>query len=94
MSRIGKLPVTAPAGVDVKVASGLITVKGPKGELQLVVTDDVNVKMDGRDVQVEPRDPENAKSRAMWGTTRAWFWASPRALRRIWNFRAWATAPR
>jgi large subunit ribosomal protein L6 len=71
MSRIGKLPVTAPAGVDIKVATGVVTVKGPKGELKLAVTDDVTVKMEGADIQVSPRDPENAKSRAMWGTTRA-----------------------
>ena len=39
MSRIGKLPVTVPAGVEVKVSdSNLVTVKGPKGELQEQIT--------------------------------------------------------
>ena len=33
MSRIGKSPVTIPSGVDVKVDSNVVTVKGPKGEL-------------------------------------------------------------
>jgi large subunit ribosomal protein L6 len=71
MSRIGKLSVDAPAGVDLKLAEGTITVKGPKGELQLILTEDVVVKVDGRQLSVEPRDVEDRKSRAMWGTTRA-----------------------
>ena len=33
MSRIGKMPIAVPAGVDVKIADNLVTVKGPKGEL-------------------------------------------------------------
>ena len=34
MSRIGKMPITVPAGVTVTVENNLVTVKGPKGELQ------------------------------------------------------------
>jgi len=71
MSRIGKLSVDAPAGVDLKLADGTITVKGPKGELKLILTEDVVVKVDGRQLSVEPRDAEDRKSKAMWGTTRA-----------------------
>lgn len=33
MSRIGRLPISVPAGVEVKVDGNLVTVKGPKGEL-------------------------------------------------------------
>jgi large subunit ribosomal protein L6 len=71
MSRIGKLTVAAPKGVDVKVASGLITVKGPKGELKMALTDDVSVKVENSEVHVTPRDAEDRKSKAMWGTVRA-----------------------
>lgn len=71
MSRIGKLSVTAPAGVDVKVAANTLSVKGPKGELKLVLTDDVVVKVEKGEVSVQPRDAEDRRSKAMWGTTRA-----------------------
>lgn len=71
MSRIGKLTVAAPKGVDVKVAKDLITVKGPKGELKMALTDDVSVKLENGEVHVSPRDAEDRKSKAMWGTVRA-----------------------
>jgi large subunit ribosomal protein L6 len=71
MSRIGKLAVAAPKGVDVKVAKDLITVKGPKGELKMALTDDVSVKVENGEVHVTPRDAEDRKSKAMWGTVRA-----------------------
>jgi large subunit ribosomal protein L6 len=71
MSRIGKLAVAAPAGVDVKVATDQLTVKGPKGELKLALTDLVTVKVDKGEITVEPRDADDRRSKAMWGTTRA-----------------------
>ncbi len=71
MSRIGKLAVAAPAGVDVKIASDLITVKGPKGELKMKLTEDVSVKFENREVIVTPRNAEDRKAKAMWGTVRA-----------------------
>jgi large subunit ribosomal protein L6 len=71
MSRKGKLPVETPAGVDIKVAGEQVTVKGPKGELKLRLTEDVSVKVEGKVVMVTPRDAANARARAMWGTTRA-----------------------
>ena len=37
MSRIGRLPISVPAGVDIKVDGSLVNVKGPKGELTLTV---------------------------------------------------------
>ena len=47
MSRIGKLPVAIPAGVEVKVEEGnLVTVKGPKGTLQRKMADDMNIAID------------------------------------------------
>lgn len=71
MSRIGKLVVTAPKGVDVKLAGGEIAVKGPKGELKMAVSDEVTVKVENSEVTVTPRNPEEPRSRAMWGTVRA-----------------------
>ena len=41
-----KMPVTLPSGVDVKVESGLVTVKGPKGELQQAINKDMIIKID------------------------------------------------
>jgi large subunit ribosomal protein L6 len=71
MSRIGKLAVAAPAGVDIKVSPDLITVKGPKGELKMALTEDVSVKFEKGEVHVTPRDAEDRRSKAMWGTARA-----------------------
>ena len=51
MSRIGKNPVVIPAGVTVEVASGIITVKGKKGQLTQEFSD-VTVTVEGDQVQV------------------------------------------
>jgi large subunit ribosomal protein L6 len=71
MSRVGKKHLTAPKGVDIKVASGLVTVKGPKGELKMALSDEVSVKVENGEVTVAARNPEERKSKAMWGTARA-----------------------
>ncbi len=71
MSRIGKKPVTAPSGVTVNITDTNISVKGPKGELALALTDDVSVKLEGADIIVSPKDENDNKSRALWGTIRA-----------------------
>ena len=41
MSRIGKVPVPVPAGVNAGIADGVLTVKGPKGTLTLTLSDDI-----------------------------------------------------
>jgi large subunit ribosomal protein L6 len=71
MSRIGKMPVAVPGGVTVNLSDAAISVKGPKGELTLGLTDDVVVKNENNEIVVSPRDAENSRSRAMWGTVRA-----------------------
>jgi large subunit ribosomal protein L6 len=71
MSRVGKKPIAAVKGVDIKVGGGQVTVKGPKGELKMALSDEVSVKLDNGEVTVEPRNPDERRSRAMWGTTRA-----------------------
>ncbi len=52
MSKIGKLPVTIPAGVTVTVADGVVTVKGPKGELKQEIGNNVNVEVKDGNVDV------------------------------------------
>ena len=49
-SKIGKLPVAIPAGVTVTVANGLISVKGPKGELKQSFHDEIEIKIEGSEV--------------------------------------------
>lgn len=69
MSRIGKMPITVPAGVDVKLDGGLITVKGPKGTLSRQLHSDMKVKMEGNVITVErPSDEKLYKS--LHGLTR------------------------
>ena len=50
MSKVGKLPVAIPAGVTVSVANGLISVKGPKGELKQSFHDEIDIKVEGTEV--------------------------------------------
>jgi large subunit ribosomal protein L6 len=71
MSRIGKKDIAVPKGVDVKVAGTLVTVKGPKGELKMTVSDEVSVKVDNGEVKFTARNPADRRSKAMWGTARA-----------------------
>ena len=71
MSRVGKKTIAAVKGVDIKVGGGEVTVKGPKGELKMPLTDEVSVKIENGEVNIEARNPNERKSKAMWGTTRA-----------------------
>jgi large subunit ribosomal protein L6 len=70
MSRIGKRPVTVPAGVTATVEGQTVKMKGPKGQLQFVVHDDVEVKFENGAVKVAPRVKTN-RAQAMYGTARA-----------------------
>jgi len=66
MSRLGKLPIDIPAGVEVTLADKTLTVKGPKGELSRAFkTDVVAIALDGNTVTVTPSGTEAA---ALWGT--------------------------
>ena len=73
MSRIGKTIITIPSGVEVAIADGAITVKGPKGELSEKLVPGVVVAQekseDGADILTV--SVENEELSAMWGTTRA-----------------------
>jgi large subunit ribosomal protein L6 len=70
MSRVGKRPVTIPSGVTANVEGQIVKMKGPKGQLQIVVHDDVEVKLDKGLISVDPRF-ETKRSRSLYGTSRA-----------------------
>ena len=70
MSRIGRMPIPIPAGVEVTVADGAITVKGPKGTLSRVLPADITVRQ--ADSQLLAERPDDARQhRAAHGLTRA-----------------------
>ena len=69
MSRIGKKPVTIPAGVTANVEGQTVKVKGPKGELQLTLVADVIAAKTAVGIELRPRD-ETQRARAMWGMSR------------------------
>jgi large subunit ribosomal protein L6 len=69
MSRIGRLPIDIPAGVDIKVDGSAVTVKGPKGELSLAVASPIEVKVEDSQVLVTRPDDER-ESRSLHGLTR------------------------
>jgi large subunit ribosomal protein L6 len=70
MSRIGKRPVTIPSGVTATVEGQTVKMKGPKGQLQFIAHNDVEVKFDKGVIRVEPRAETN-RARALYGTARA-----------------------
>jgi large subunit ribosomal protein L6 len=69
MSRIGKYPVEIPSGVSISLSGQDITVKGPKGELQRRLNDNVAVTQEENMLVVKPRS-ESRMARAIWATTR------------------------
>ena len=70
MSRIGKQPVALPAGVSARVADGVVTLKGPKGELALKTPATVEVSLDGSTLNIA-RTGDDKQNRADHGTIRA-----------------------
>ncbi len=70
MSRIGKLPISIPAGVTVTVDNNLVTVKGPKGELTQQVDPKVEVKIEENEIVVN-RKGDDKQSRAYHGLYRS-----------------------
>lgn len=70
MSRVGKLPIPLPTGVQVSVNGTLVSVKGPKGTLNQVIDDGIMVNVEGNQVLVN-RATEQKRHRAMHGLYRA-----------------------
>ena len=70
MSRIGKNPITVPEGVEVVIEPGLVTVKGPKGELSEKISRDLTVTQDG-DTLTVTRPTDRGEHRALHGLSRS-----------------------
>src|SRR5579883_539928 len=70
MSRIGKKAVTIPKNVTAAVDGQKVTVKGPKGQLSLTLTDDIDVKLEDGGIVVKPRN-DTKRARSMWGMSRS-----------------------
>ncbi len=69
MSRIGKKPVAIQGGVTAAVNGQEVKVKGPKGELQHVLVDDIIAKLDNGEIEISMRE-DTQRARAMWGMSR------------------------
>ena len=70
MSRIGNMPITVPAGVEVKIDGNHIAVKGPKGSLERDIHPNMKVELDGNEIKVSRPDDTNI-NKSLHGTTRA-----------------------
>ena len=69
MSRIGKKPITIPAGVDVKLNGSEVIVKGPKGELKNTFDEAMSIVMENNEIVVS-RPSDNKEHRSLHGLTR------------------------
>jgi len=70
MSRIGKLPISIPEGVQVKIENDLIFVKGPKGELTQKIHPNVKIEKKDNNIFVSVKNPNNRDDRSLWGLFR------------------------
>jgi large subunit ribosomal protein L6 len=69
MSRIGKKPVAIPAGVTASTADGVLSVKGPKGQLTMPMSDLISYEIKDEGVSVQPAN-KSKEARAFWGMQR------------------------
>lgn len=69
MSRIGKAEITIPSGVEVKLDGNIVSVKGPKGQLQKKLPAEIEVKIEAGKVSVKPTSERN-DLRKYWGLSR------------------------
>ncbi|MBI2913324.1 MAG: 50S ribosomal protein L6 [Chloroflexi bacterium] len=70
MSRVGKMPIPIPKGVDVRIDGSTVTVKGPKGELSRNVVPEVRIQISDGQLLVS-RESDQPRHRAMHGLTRS-----------------------
>jgi large subunit ribosomal protein L6 len=70
VSRVGRLPIEVPTGVDIKIDGSYVKVKGPKGQLEWTFSPDMSIKQEGSVIVIE-RPTDQPKHRALHGTTRA-----------------------
>ena len=69
MSRIGKKPVSIPSGVTASIDGGVLSVKGPKGTLSLVLREEISYTLENDGILVKPANDSKA-ARAFWGMQR------------------------
>ena len=69
MSRIGKKPVSVPAGVTASIEGGVLSVKGPKGALSLQLADEISYEVKDDGISVQPAN-DTKRARAFWGMQR------------------------
>ena len=69
MSRIGKVPVAIPSGVTAAIENGVLSVKGPKGNLTLGMREEISYAVDGDTIVIKPANATKA-ARAFWGMQR------------------------
>lgn len=67
MSRLGKIPVVLPAGTTAVLNKNILTVTGPKGQLQQAIHSLVNVVVEENQILVSVNDKEDRQQRAFWG---------------------------
>ena len=70
MSRIGKLPVPVPAGVEVTIDGSHVTVKGPKGELSQQFSENLSISRNDAGEIVVERPNDERQNRSLHGLTR------------------------
>ena len=68
MSRIGKKPISIPAGVEVSISANVVTVKGPKGALDFAFRREVDIVVSENEITVEKKGSTKL-AQALWGTT-------------------------
>jgi|SRR5690625_1561343 len=71
MSRIGRLPISAPKGVEVTINGQDVTVKGPKGELKHTITEPITASRDEDGVITVVRPDDDPENRSLHGLTRS-----------------------
>jgi large subunit ribosomal protein L6 len=71
MSRIGRLPIAIPSGVSVEEKARKVSIKGPKGALELALRPEIDVKVEKAQVVVQPNTGDTREVRAYHGMTRA-----------------------
>jgi large subunit ribosomal protein L6 len=69
LSRVGKVPIKIPKGVDVNINGAAISVKGPKGQMQQVISSDIKIQIADGEIRFSPVS-ENLETKAKWGLYR------------------------
>lgn len=71
MSRIGKKPIPLPSGVTAELGQGTVLVKGPKGQVSVLVHELVHLNISPTEITVDISDKENKFQKSLWGLTRS-----------------------